>query len=528
MFIDRLNTKSWKEPIGFNHKIDWEKNKACLNNCLRINKYEKDDKFYWHKDAPYTSSHTLKSNYTIVIYLNDEAIGGETTFRIPSHDIIHNVLTIKEELEQITEYKDLTIKPQMGMAVVFDHSLLHMSSPITAGTKYVLRTDLLCQGNKTDYDEPPLFKQIENLAISLFRQAQYFELNNDDRCSELYERCISLRQSPHLIDKYPDELEKYLVDIKVNENINHVLQCVSRSGRIFSFQINNNSKNSVINYINMVKTCALYILLTEIKTIEGEKFNFQKHVDLMLKNITINSNNKFDDKYYDTQNLNEELNININANNDSDSDSDSNSDSDSDSNSDSDTKSNNSNKDEEIVKRQLLKKLNNHVLEINEGMDDYDFKQIKNSNHDLFKHYMDNESKKSINKMITDNKVEYNTSLSFKITYTPINISGCHCNMDGPGEREYNIYSISNAELNKNNLIFMPNNIKIKNNIMTGELKTEVLCTPFNHASCQCEFFVKNIHEPKTKYYTVKPFFRFRITKGLKLITIQYIPHIIM
>lgn len=57
----------------------------------------------------------------MLLYLNGDYEGGETEFR-----------------------EDL-IKPEAGMALVFPHLMMHQGAPLEAGSKYVLRTDVMYQ-----------------------------------------------------------------------------------------------------------------------------------------------------------------------------------------------------------------------------------------------------------------------------------------------------------------------------------------------------------------------------------------------
>ena len=61
-----------------------------------------------------------RSLLTLMVYLNEDFEGGETAFL---------------ELDQV-------IVPRRGMALLFQHMVLHEGREVRAGTKYVLRTDV--------------------------------------------------------------------------------------------------------------------------------------------------------------------------------------------------------------------------------------------------------------------------------------------------------------------------------------------------------------------------------------------------
>ena len=71
-----------------------------------------------HKDGP-TLENGLRSELTLLVYLNEGFEGGETDFR------------------------DFAIRPATGMALLFIHDTWHEGAEVTAGTKYVLRSDVM-------------------------------------------------------------------------------------------------------------------------------------------------------------------------------------------------------------------------------------------------------------------------------------------------------------------------------------------------------------------------------------------------
>lgn len=85
------------------------------------------------------------SRLTFLIYLNDDAEGGATTFFLPSHEV---------------GFMDsFGVTPRKGCILVFPHgevagSLLHEGSPVLSGAKYVIRTDVLYM--KSDLPAPSL------------------------------------------------------------------------------------------------------------------------------------------------------------------------------------------------------------------------------------------------------------------------------------------------------------------------------------------------------------------------------------
>lgn len=98
---------------------------ACgLNELFRFYKYSPGQRFKMHKDGAFKRDPYEASQYTFMIYLNDEYTGGETIFS--SGEVI---------------------RPQTGAALVFHHPLRHEGALLTDGVKYVLRTDIMYRKN---------------------------------------------------------------------------------------------------------------------------------------------------------------------------------------------------------------------------------------------------------------------------------------------------------------------------------------------------------------------------------------------
>lgn len=94
-----------------------------LNPRFRFCRYRDGQKFTVHRDGAWAPSAAARTTMTVQVYLNDgsEFSGGETHF----------------------SESGLRVAPVKGTAIVFDHRLWHEGCAVTAGTKYVLRTDVL-------------------------------------------------------------------------------------------------------------------------------------------------------------------------------------------------------------------------------------------------------------------------------------------------------------------------------------------------------------------------------------------------
>lgn len=90
-----------------------------LNERFRFYRYMPGQRFAWHSDGPFARGNGEISLLTFMIYLNDGYRGGATRF------------------------EELSVEGKRGMALVFDHGLIHEGAEVTAGVKYVLRSDVM-------------------------------------------------------------------------------------------------------------------------------------------------------------------------------------------------------------------------------------------------------------------------------------------------------------------------------------------------------------------------------------------------
>jgi hypothetical protein len=291
--LDGINTLNHYNPSGFRSDcIEWEKNYGNINSCIRINKYINSDGFIFHRDSPFTNSYIVKSNYTIIIYLDNNYTHGETIFRIPDNEYEHNGYTIEEELDIIgKKYKECIIVPKKGMALIFDQRLIHMGNNVI-GTKHVLRSDLICKGKFNEfYEISNMEKQIEILTKKLFRQAQLYELHdiNFKLCNDLYERCISLRINPNKITNYPKHLEDLIIDINSNTYITNTLELISRNATKYEYIYKGDT-------LKMLKYATIFTIFMQTQNLTNKTAinNFNSIIKLLFGddvNIISNVNN---------------------------------------------------------------------------------------------------------------------------------------------------------------------------------------------------------------------------------------------
>ena len=92
---------------------------AGLNERFRFYRYELNERFKRHIDGSFKRNENEASKITLMIYLNEDFVGGETAF------------------------DELVVQPTTGSALCFMHRLKHEGCPVQEGTKYVLRTDVM-------------------------------------------------------------------------------------------------------------------------------------------------------------------------------------------------------------------------------------------------------------------------------------------------------------------------------------------------------------------------------------------------
>jgi prolyl 4-hydroxylase len=101
------------------------RNAAGLNERLRYYRYDVGQTFAPHYDGSFRRSDHEECLLTFMVYLNGDCEGGTTDFF---------------EEDDTLRFR---VKPEQGMALIFRHELLHGGMAVTAGRKYVLRTDVM-------------------------------------------------------------------------------------------------------------------------------------------------------------------------------------------------------------------------------------------------------------------------------------------------------------------------------------------------------------------------------------------------
>ena len=112
----------------------WKKRKLIsFNERLRFLRYNGGEYFKLHMDGPYKRENGERSWCTVLIYLNQGFKGGAT--------ILH-------DLDNDDNNKRLI--PEQGMVLLFQHDIWHEGEELIKGKKYIIRSDIMYQANKTE------------------------------------------------------------------------------------------------------------------------------------------------------------------------------------------------------------------------------------------------------------------------------------------------------------------------------------------------------------------------------------------
>ncbi|AGF85712.1 hypothetical protein QJ854_gp070 [Moumouvirus goulette] len=191
--IKHINFGNDLKPFGFGTGGIWKF--SSINPCFRHSYYEGPcNGFAPHRDSSYIKDENNRSILTLLIYLNDDFIGGDTTFIKSKNERKIGDIVNEELFGGFEEIFDNKIK--QGSAIIFNHDIIHCGKPIISGTKYIIRSDLVFKrisgfNEFSSWKNEPYFLK----AIEYYREANIQEmLGNLQLSSELYERGLALRQ----------------------------------------------------------------------------------------------------------------------------------------------------------------------------------------------------------------------------------------------------------------------------------------------------------------------------------------------
>lgn len=152
----QTNDLLWQRCSEFvNQELNLFDNKRALglNARFRFYRYQTGDFFAPHTDGSWPGSEVIDrklisnayddrwSQLTFLLFLSDDYEGGRTAFYITG-----NNPDMPETNHEQTDF--IPVRTPIGAALCFPHGLhplhcLHSSEPVTLGTKYIIRSDVL-------------------------------------------------------------------------------------------------------------------------------------------------------------------------------------------------------------------------------------------------------------------------------------------------------------------------------------------------------------------------------------------------
>lgn len=106
---------------GYLPQTLYDRELDSFNEHFRGYRYKPGQRFAPHHDTTYVRDNKEQSQLTVLVYLNDDCVGGET---------------------RLIDY-DITFVPKIGSMLVFTHALYHEGVEVASGCKYVLRSDAM-------------------------------------------------------------------------------------------------------------------------------------------------------------------------------------------------------------------------------------------------------------------------------------------------------------------------------------------------------------------------------------------------
>ncbi|EKG07644.1 hypothetical protein TCSYLVIO_001224 [Trypanosoma cruzi] len=160
-----------------------------LSSNLLLGKYGPGGHFSPHIDGSTVVDLNTRSLYTLLIYLNHCACGGETAIFMGEQA---DVLELDPQTDKYVGKKEKrvgAVYPKKGSAAFFFCDVLHEGTPVGEGCcKYILRGDFLYRR-----DPPILTTENDKKAFDLYEQARVAESNGNAMLAcELFQRVRKL------------------------------------------------------------------------------------------------------------------------------------------------------------------------------------------------------------------------------------------------------------------------------------------------------------------------------------------------
>lgn len=184
---------------GFGMEGEWRVH--SLNSCFRLCKYHSGGHFGPHYDSDFVvDAMKRRSLKTFMVYLNDDYEGGETNF-VENHEL--NFDKERQIYCAPPETVFASLKARRGDCLVFDHLLLHEGQQVTAGQKYIIRSDLMYEKEEEEEvdGEEAAKRRRQREALELFQAGAKLEEGGDVTAAiQHYSRAFKI--CPEIEDAY--------------------------------------------------------------------------------------------------------------------------------------------------------------------------------------------------------------------------------------------------------------------------------------------------------------------------------------
>ncbi|KAL6066982.1 Fe2OG dioxygenase domain-containing protein [Balamuthia mandrillaris] len=181
-----VEPKKAKCSVGKAYRLEGHWKAHQLNECWRLCRYKPGGHFAPHFDGTFIRSFHERSMKTFMLYLNGDFEGGTTNFVKEGQELYKDETGIYRAQEHNILQK---LKPEPGMALVFNHRILHEGGQVLSNQKYIMRSDILFSRDPSSVDIDPK----EQEALRMLEQAEDLETERRaEEAARLYRSAFKL------------------------------------------------------------------------------------------------------------------------------------------------------------------------------------------------------------------------------------------------------------------------------------------------------------------------------------------------
>jgi len=161
-------TNENRQKVGPAYKLEGTWKPISLNETWRMCRYKPGGHFAPHFDGNFIRNSNERSMKTFMLYLNGDFEGGTTNF------VDEKQTLWKDEKGKYRAQEEnilLKIPPKAGMAIIFNHAILHEGGSLLNGTKYIMRSDVMFLRQSAFKPQDPKEEQ----ALKFYEEAERLE-----------------------------------------------------------------------------------------------------------------------------------------------------------------------------------------------------------------------------------------------------------------------------------------------------------------------------------------------------------------